>query len=216
MQTYQKINTLWMRGERGKILEGQFSQPEFEYLARNEWTWTEKVDGTNARIGWSLADPAGVHLVGGRTNDAQLPPPLLKRLVDLQANLPWDKVFAMDDEDAQVVLFGEGYGAGIQKAGKGYIPDGVDFVLFDVKVGRWWLSRPNVEDVAAKLGLAVVPVVFTGTVYAAEDFVSERQQVSQWAGVDHPEGLVGRPSVDLFSQNGDRIVTKIKVKDYRR
>lgn len=34
-----------------------------------------------------------------------------------------------------------------------------DFVLFDICVGDWWLQRADVEDVAMRLGLDIVPVI---------------------------------------------------------
>ena len=36
--------------EEGSFLS--FSKPEFEYLAKSIWVGTEKIDGTNIRIGW--------------------------------------------------------------------------------------------------------------------------------------------------------------------
>lgn len=50
MSEYHKINTLFKRDEKNLIIEGDYSCPEFAYLAENEWTWTEKVDGTNIRV----------------------------------------------------------------------------------------------------------------------------------------------------------------------
>ena len=65
--------------------------------------------------------------------------------------------------DEPITFYGEGYGAKIQKGGGNYNPDGVDFVLFDVRCGDFWLKRENVRDVANKLGIEDVPVVGTGT-----------------------------------------------------
>ena len=53
METYHKIQTVWLRDPDNRyktLLEGQWATPEFEYLANNEWTFTEKVDGTNVRV----------------------------------------------------------------------------------------------------------------------------------------------------------------------
>lgn len=111
----------------------------------------------------------------------------------------------------EVTLFGEGYGAKIQKGGQ-YLRDRCDFVLFDVKVGDWWLRRDDVEDVAIKLGLDVVPVVTTAPIYWAVDKVQKGFD-SAWKGAT-PEGLVGRPAVDLFNRRGNRIITKIKRRDF--
>jgi hypothetical protein len=112
------------------------------------------------------------------------------------------------------VLYGEGYGARIQKGGGNYKPDGVDFVLFDVQVGDWWLRREDAEDVDANLGLRVVPIVGGGTLHQAAEWVGERGGfTSQW-GDFLAEGLVLRPTVELKTRSGQRIITKIKAKDF--
>ena len=223
--TYPKINGLYKRGEKGKIIEGEYSRPEFEYLSDLSWQWTEKVDGTNIRLtydGSLLFDEAPEHYVAGRTDKAQIPPKLLVACLDILRTAPIAEVFvdtAMDPcDETKVVLYGEGYGAGIQKGGGNYRPD-VGFVLFDVRVGPWWLSRQNVEDVATKLNIDVVPLVgFNGDAWAtiptAESFVKNDRITSRWGLRDHPEGIVGRPSIPLFTNRGERITVKIKRKDY--
>jgi hypothetical protein len=211
---FPKINGLYKRGEKGKIIPDEFSRPEFEYLRDLAWVWTEKVDGTNIRLGWDPSDASdeAVTYIGGRTDRAQIPPDLLARLTELQETMPWHESFP--DVDVPVTLYGEGYGARIQKGGGNYIPDGVDFVLFDVKVGPFWLSRENVLDVGSKLGLDVVPFIANCTIGTAEKWVRDDAFDSHWPGVERPEGLVGRPAVNLFTNGGGRITTKIKWKDY--
>ena len=49
---YPKIQTLFKRDDRNVIIEGDWSVPEFAYLADKPWRWTEKVDGTNIRLHW--------------------------------------------------------------------------------------------------------------------------------------------------------------------
>jgi len=110
------------------------------------------------------------------------------------------------------VLYGEGYGAKIQKGGGNYRQD-QDFVLFDVKVGDWWLRRPDVEEVADTLGLDVVPVIEQGTLFDAVSMVRNGLQ-STWGDFE-AEGIVARPTVDLKMRNGSRIITKIKCLDFQ-
>ena len=53
MNEYHKIQTIFKRdmtSKRKTLLEGQWTMPEFEYLAENKWVFTEKVDGTNIRV----------------------------------------------------------------------------------------------------------------------------------------------------------------------
>lgn len=133
MTTYHKIQTVFKRNPETNhrtLLENDYSVPEFEFLAQNEWLFTEKVDGTNIRV---IFDGQDIRF-GGRTDNAQIPAPLMERLQDRFL----DKIdlFKRDFGNG-VVLYGEGYGAKIQKVGGNYRPD-QDFVLFDVKMHDAW------------------------------------------------------------------------------
>lgn len=214
---YPKIQTIWKRDERGRIQEGRYSSPELEYLAANEWEFTEKVDGTNIRINWN---PAHEQLeFAGRTDRADIPPFLLERLNALFTEEKLAEVLPVqggaDPDTATFTLYGEGYGARIQKGGGNYIADGVDFVLFDIKAGPWWLLRPGINMIAERLGIEAVPVLGIGTLAEACEMASIGFPSARWAGVTECEGLVLRPAVEMFSRAGDRILTKIKTRDYR-
>lgn len=209
---YHKIDSIFRRDTKGRIQEGEYARPEFEYLTGNEWVFTEKVDGTNIRLSYdaSAAFRGNEHAyIAGRTDNAQIPKFLLDRLVHVLRAAPLEDVF-----DGPVTLYGEGYGAKIQKGGGNYIPDGCDFVLFDVLVGDWWLRRDAVEDVGAKLGIPVVPVLGKGTLADAVEMTRCGFASARWGGVSVAEGLVLRPAVELFDRRGDRVITKIKHKDF--
>ena len=133
MSEYHKIQSIFKRdmtSKRKTLIDGAWTLPEFEYLAGNVWTFTEKVDGTNIRVIFK----DGVVTFGGRTEDAQIPAQLVCRLNErfLPLSEKLGDVFA----DGSAVLYGEGYGAKIQKGGGNYRAD-QDFVLFDV---RWQVS----------------------------------------------------------------------------
>ncbi len=207
MKEYHKIQTVFKRDPATKyktLLMDQYALPAFEYLRHNEWVFTEKVDGTNIRV---VFDDGSVSF-GGRTDRAQLPAPLLARLneVFLPLTARLGEVF----NGASVCLYGEGYGARIHKGGN-YRPD-QGFVLFDVKVGPWWLQRDDVEDVARKLGLDVVPVIGTGDLDALVTLVRNGFD-STW-GSFPAEGIVARPATELCTRGGDRVITKLKIKDF--
>jgi ATP-dependent RNA circularization protein (DNA/RNA ligase family) len=214
MKQYHKIQTIFKRDDNGKIIDSEWTLPEFEYLQNNNWIWTEKVDGTNIRVKYDPRVPAcgGDHLVpwvtfGGKTDNAQIPAFLYQRLQEL---FPVEKFKAFD---SPLCLYGEGYGAKIQKGGGNYKSDGVDFVLFDVKIGDWWLTRESVYTIASQLGIDIVPVIRICPIQEAIDLVKEGFE-SQW-GNFIAEGLVGTPHIPLFSMNGSRIITKIKHRDFK-
>jgi hypothetical protein len=207
MREYPKVYTPFNRHTEGplrnKLIDGDWSRPEFFYLAACTWVFTEKVDGTNIRVHW---DGHKVEF-GGRTDNAQIPAKLIARLRQLFTEELFEQVFA----DTEVTVYGEGFGAGIQKGGGNYAP-APDFVLFDVLIGGFWLRRDDVEDVAKKLGLEVVPVVEHGTLHAGIAAVRGGLQ-SAW-GAFPAEGIVGVPLAGLLDRAGNRIMVKIKRVDF--
>lgn len=188
---------------RNKLDTTTWARPEFELLAALRWEWTEKVDGTNVRILWD-----GYRVTfGGRTDNAQMPTPLITALQDLFPETLLEQQFGGNP----AVLHGEGYGAKIQKGGGNYRPD-QGFVLFDVKVGPWWLQRDGVLDVAAKMSLDVVPVQLWGGIHDAIGLVTGGL-TSHW-GEFRAEGLVGRPPLGITARDGDRLLVKVKAEDF--
>lgn len=208
MREYPKIQSVFLRDPATKyktFLDGQYAEPAFEYLSNNEWIYTEKVDGTNVRVLWN----GEMVLFGGRTDSAQMPVFLMRRLQELFAT---PAMIACFPGMSEVHLFGEGYGAKIQKGGGNYKRDSVDFVLFDVLVGDIFLERHNVEDIAGKLSIEIVPVVGTGSLAEAVAMVQDGFD-SRW-GSFPAEGLVLRPAVEMMDRRGHRIITKVKHKDF--
>lgn len=207
MKEYHKIDSVYKRDQRGKFLIGEFSRPEFEYLKDCPWLWTEKIDGTNIRIMWDGKDIR----IGGREENSQINTKLLAWINDHIS----PETFFKACLEQPLCLYGEGYGAGIQKGGGNYSSE-QKFILFDVKIGNFWLERKNVEDIANKLGLDVVSKVSNLTL---DEMIQEFQKGELWTSDVNDkatmEGVVGTPLVPLFARNGDRIITKIKYRDFR-
>ena len=204
MKKYHKINSIFKRDEKGNFTE-EYSMPEFEYLKDNKWVFTEKIDGTNVRVMW---DENKVSF-GGKTDNAQMPVFLFEKLQEI---FTAEKLKGVFNEDV-VCLYGEGFGARIQKGGGNYIKDGVDFILIDVKIGEWWLKRESIEEIAEKLGIRIVRVVGSGTLQEAIDLT--KSGFNSEFGNFIAEGLVLKPEVELSARNGKRIITKIKHKDFK-
>ena len=179
---------------------------------------TEKIDGTNIRVQFGGGSKVSFK---GKTNNAQMFPGMYECLTELFGtpekvtqlrkcfDIPPVGGFRMPTE---VCLYGEGYGAGIQKGGC-YRPD-KGFVLFDIRVNGWWLQRKDVEDIAEKLNVDVVPVIKVGTLCDMVDLV-RRGFYSQW-GKFLVEGVVARPVCELQARSGQRIITKLKYRDFSR
>ena len=213
MEKYHKIETLLNRDKTTfKVIEGEWRLPEFDYLKDLEWVFTEKIDGTNMRIEWSPYCSGTPLRFGGRTDNAQIPVFLLNKLQDI---FQVGNLSALYPE-LHFVLYGEGFGAKIQKGGGNYIPDGVGFILFDIAVAlenEWvWLTRESVDDIAFKLGIPVVPVVESGSLLDAIDLV--KGGIGSTFGGFPAEGLVVRPKVELQTRTGHRLIGKIKTADF--
>lgn len=201
---YHKIQSVFKRHEKTKRFTKEFSMPEFDYLQENLWMWTEKIDGTNIRIIW---DGAKVRF-GGRTDEAQIPATLIAVLQEMFPEALMLKVFG---DRGGIVLYGEGYGAKIQSGGN-YIPDGQSFILFDISAGDVWFERPKVGFFAEELGIKIVPIIALGSLESAIDFV--RNGFKSEIGTALAEGLVLRPLVEMRTRMGERIITKIKHRDF--
>lgn len=209
MKTYHKIKSLWKRESIRpcNLLVGQFAIPEFELLKDIIWIATEKVDGTNVRIMW---DGDKVKF-GGKTDNAQMPIFLIDKLNELFGGEANEQLFEQTfSDEGGVCLYGEGYGSNIQKGGGNY--GDVNFVLFDVKIGNIWLQREDVEDIAKKLGIDIVPIIAEGTLLYLSDFVREGFN-STW-GDFQAEGIIAKPKIELLDRRGNRIITKLKIKDF--
>jgi len=217
LKEYHKIHTIFKRDQETKtkkIILGDWSDPVFEYLANNKWDWDEKIDGTNTRV---MIDnqqcieggfyPPALKF-GGKTNNAQLPAKLVEHLNNTFLSQK-EKLFEMFPDGA--CLYGEGYGAGIQKGGGNYSQSQL-FILFDVRVGNWWLEREKVKDISYKLGINTVPIIGQGTLHELLEFVSQGFR-SLWGDFD-AEGIVARPSIGLLNRASRRIITKLKHKDF--
>src|SRR5882672_8771874 len=218
MKEFPKIDTVYKRNPENlkRLIEGDWSNPAFGYLANNKWVFTEKVDGTNLRvmINGERNYPEGTITFGGKTDNASIPATLVTYLQNKFLPMT-DKLNEMFPNGA--CLYGEGYGAKIQKGGGNYRPD-QSFALFDVLVNdpennrQWWLERHNIEDVAEKLWLDRVPVINKGTLHDMVE-MAKTGFTSTW-GSFISEGIVARPEVELKDRAGKRIITKIKHRDF--
>lgn len=212
MQQYHKIQTVFLRDPETNfktLLEGEFSKPEFNYLKDVDWVWTEKIDGTNIRIMWNGTTVS----FAGKTDNAQIPPFLFKVLQDTFTVELMASVFS---DETSVCLYGEGYGKKIQKGGN-YLSNRTDFILFDIKIGDWWLERDTIEEIADKLNVNIVPVLGIGSLIDAITMVKKGFTSTIAENTNYiAEGLIMKPVVSMFNRKGERIVTKLKYKDFKR
>ena len=221
MAEYQKIQTLFKRDERNIIIPDQFTYPEFEVLKDLKWECTEKIDGTNIRIELASSGNSEDGIImsfKGRTDKAIIPEHLLTKL-----NWLFDREHLMEalnitdeTQNCNITLYGEGYGAKIQKGGN-YISNDVNFILFDVKIDKWWLDREAIKDIANKLGINVVPLIGYMTIPEAIEYVKRGFKSTIAENKDYDaEGLELKAPCGLLKRDGERLITKIKTVDFRK
>ena len=194
MKKYHKIQSIFKRdmSNAGKFILGHYSIPEYEYLKDTKWIFTEKIDGTNIRIMFD----GNIIKFGGKSDNSSIPVLLYDKLYEIFNNKLelFKELFKNDlDDKIKVCLYGEGYGATIQKGGGKYISDGVDFILFDIKIVHMWLRREDIKDIANQLNLKIVDVVGEGTLNDGIKLVTDELQST--FGNFIAEGIVARPSV---------------------
>lgn len=179
--------------------------------------------------------------IAGKTDNAQIPPKLKKFM---EENYPDEKVFAAlglkkfipveewvehkwvtsdgitpsyDAIPEIYTIYGEGYGAGIQKAGGNYISNGVGFIVFDVKVNDIYLLTSARDEIATKLGAPIVPFMGYFTLDEAIDFVRKGFKTGLWDNKDFiEEGLVLRTDLGLRNRMGKRLIVKVKYEDFKK
>lgn len=211
MHQYHKIETIWERNKDGtkKLMPGVWRSEAVQFLKDCNWLWTEKIDGTNIGIHW---DGHKVHFQG-RTERAQIPAHLLDRLRELFDGETNEQLFEQTFGEAEVILFGEGYGYKIQNGGL-YLRDRADFIMFDVYIPEknLYLRRPDVEEIAGAFGVDVVPIVGEGPLSEAIQYIKGKPMST--IGTHQMEGVVCRPSVEMNDRMGNRIIVKIKERDF--
>lgn len=205
MRTYHKIENVFTRDpETHKLNLWDWRTPEFEVLQDVPWTATEKVDGMNMRI---LAQGEDVY-IGGKTDNALIPGDLMQVMSALGTRMIEQSIHGL-------VLFGEGYGAGIQKGGA--YSSTKQFALFDIQVEETgvFLQRRDVEEIAGLLGLVPAPILIDDrSLRDIVAIVADGRLLSNWGVGVTPEGVVARPKFELRSRTGSRIITKIKARDF--
>jgi hypothetical protein len=165
----------------------------------------EKIHGTSAHISWKSGTLK--FFAGGEKHEkfvALFDAALAERFVALT--------------HPEVTVFGEAYG-GKCLGMSGTYGKSLKFVVFDVKVGEYWLSVPQAEDVTKHLGLEFVHYVKCSTDLG--ELNRERDAPSVQAkrnGIEQDklrEGVVLRPLIELTKNSGGRIICKHKRDEFK-
>ncbi|MDD2479865.1 MAG: RNA ligase family protein [Victivallaceae bacterium] len=209
MSEYHKIQTIFKRGVDGNqqaLRIGDWTKPEFRMLQSLQWHWTEKIDGMNIRVIYG----DGKIRFAGRTNLANLPGQLVNHLNELFMGK--ESIIGEIFDGRNGVIYGEGYGGKIQKGSATYGPE-QRFIAFDVMVDGVYWSEMAFCGVCGVLGIDSAPLI---DICSIDDMIEKcRNGIKSKLGDFEAEGVVGRPPVELLDSRGNRIITKMKCKDFR-
>jgi hypothetical protein len=238
---YPKIHSLWKR--QGWFLEdGKKNHPDYqngrqsfivgdyacpEFAAIKQWLVQEKIDGTNIRVIYNQIPRISDHWhdqvkkLGyipnvefmGRTDNSDMPRKLLNHLKDTFTTDKMAEVFP-DTTTASVILFGEGYGPTIQKGGGNYRKD-VGFILFDVKIGEWWLQQSAVKEIAAKLNVPYAPTIGIMTEDEIVAYVKSKPLSLCSITPQVMEGIIARPDPLVLFRDGKPVMMKLKCREFK-
>lgn len=213
LQTYHKIECPFERSLQGskELLWNHYRNSAVEYLRNNTWVFTEKVDGTNIRIFW---DGYNIQILGRKENSL-IPEFLGEQLNQMFLTDEVEQLFEQQFGNKEVILFGEGYGNKIQDVGSKYRKDN-SFILFDVMVNGNYQPRDVVENIAKMFDIDIVPIVIEGTIYDAIEYVMSHPKSIISKEDVYMEGLVGHPLIELKDRCGNRVITKIKWRDFKK
>lgn len=235
---YPKIYAPFKRDDsKSKYVNvNSWATPEFELLQNIDWIWTQKADGTSVVLQWN-GDKMTLDTIKGHTDRSQFNQRTKDYLEKTFCTPEAESVFESLYGEHPVNVYGE-FCSKDMNQNYGF-PDGI-FYPFDVQnaeTGKWW-PRLAVDTFAEEFCLQAVPIIFTGTIKQAVEYVKNVEYIwnknfsEQGTIINHQEvwyknhlktgdsekylveGLVGRPKYELLNANSERIITKIKCKDF--
>jgi hypothetical protein len=188
-------------------------------LPKGRWIKTEKVDGTNIRIILDTQDENRERnfYIGSRK--------LILNQNDKSSNQFFDclndiNIFKLieyfKDVKQTIIIYGEGYGAGVQKGGI-YSPK-KNFRVFDIRIGNAYQDWEYIEKVCIDNQLNIVPVIGECEELNYEECIKSLNEfqntlINEGDG-GKPEGVVYKFEPVLLNKYGERLIFKVKFKDF--
>ena len=167
---------------------------------------SEKIDGTSVGIVWNGERISFV----GHTEKSEFCPRYLEYLNNTFGTPEFESVIEEIFGDRPVTIYGEGIS-------KDYnvhygFPEG-NFIMYDIQNSNGtFYNREAVKEIAKKLDL-IYPWEELMTLKEAIDFIKTRPS-SRLNPDNKMEGLVLRAPLELYTNNGDRVICKVKVRDF--
>jgi hypothetical protein len=179
------------------------------FLFREVWA-LEKIHGSSAHVKYRKTPDAAVGQLtffsGGAKHETFV------KLFDLPALMAAFELLGKDE----VTVYGEVYGGSMQGCSNIYGKE-LQFIAFDVQVGKCWLCVPDMANVAKGLGFEVVhfeKIPATAEAIDAQRDAPSVQAQRNGCGVQSREGVVLRPLIEVTKNNGQRIIAKHRLEKY--
>ncbi len=206
---YSKIYTIFERDKHFKIVKGVLN-PKLDGIENiKNFVVTSKIDGTNCGI---ILTPEKEILVRKRSdiikddNEHHLYFEAIKD-IDMQKIKNY-----FEDSKSLITIFGEACGDNIQKQGKTY-GDTKHFRLFDVKVGDNFFDWNDLVKFSKATGIQLVEwKKIEGKDIFDYDYWLKKLQADNKS--KYVEGYVVRSNPLLLNKFGERMIFKIKFKDF--
>lgn len=168
---------------------------------------SEKIDGTSIGIKW---DGERVSFIG-HTDKSQINPQYLEYLNNRFGTPEFESMLEQIFGDKPIILYGEGVS---NKYNCDYgFPNG-EFIFYDVQKedGRFY-NRDFVKAIGDKLQLKMPHEEFG---WSIKDCIEKLRTIKHsYFGENYKlEGFVLRPFTELYTNDGKRVICKIKMKDF--
>lgn len=186
--------------------EQVWREPIVGYLSNNLWHYKRKLDGENMRVQWDGEQA----LWNGKSDKFVCGAQLTEYMNVTFLEEIFEERFG---RDKKVILFGEHMGEGVQGNELGL--KGHHFVLYDVNINSIWLKPKDIVEVAVYFGIKTCYDYGHSPEMSEMNLCAIIKQVadgvfSGW------EGVVATPVVECRGQKGERVICKIKNRDYYR
>ena len=180
-----------------------FHLEEVFYLKDNIWIGSRKCDGTNCRV---LFDGNEV-FYNGKTNRANFSNDQKEYIEETFKEEIFEEYFRKEGKSPRVVIFGELVGPKIQNGDNNSFKE-LEFIVFDVLINNVFLDVENIKQIAKYFNLRSSYDLLTikGSLYQLQEIVKDKDFKY--------EGLVVKPLVELYTKNKNRLILKIKKRDY--
>lgn len=191
-----------------------YREPLVALLADKEWVFRRKIDGANIRIQWDGEQA----LWNGKTDKFVCGSELTEYMNSTFIEEIFEEKFG---RDVKVVIFGEHMGPKVQ--GNELKLDKDEVIIYDVNINGFWQPRENVREIASYFGgrtcydvmsrpNELTPEDVSGYRFTLEGLIN----VTSAGFFNNWEGVVATPTVECRNQKNERIIVKVKVKDYYR